>query len=270
MTSIENPASAALAPFALTGKVALITGAASGLGKATAALFLDVGAKVVIADLDHDAARAAADELGPKGPALAIGMDVSDEKAVQAGFAAAAELFGGIDILVNNAAYRGKANTMDMSVAEWDIMHAVCTRGSFLCLREAVRQMRQRGGGAIVNVSSMSAQHPTIFPNMHYDSAKAGVDAITRLAAVEFAADGIRVNSVLPGGMATPGPDKMRAAQAAGGAVIAGPATIPGRNPMGRIADPVEMARAILFLASDAASYINGAELLVDAGFTKG
>ena len=266
MTDTAN----ALAPFTLTGKVALITGAAQGLGRSIAELFLDVGASVVIADLNGDAAQAAAEELAARGPTLGVAMDVSDEAAVQAGFAAAAERFGGVDVLVNNAAYRGKANTMDMSVAEWDIMHAVCTRGSFLCLREAVKQMRGRGGGAVVNISSMSAQHPTIFPNMHYDSAKAGVDAITRLAAVEFAKDGIRVNSVLPGGMATPGPDKMRAAQAAGGPVIAGPALIPGRSLMGRVAQPIEMARAVLFLASDAASYITGAELLVDAGFTKG
>ncbi|MBK6803090.1 SDR family NAD(P)-dependent oxidoreductase [Novosphingobium sp.] len=261
---------AALAAFTLTGKVALVTGAAQGLGRSIAELFLDVGASVVVADLNGDAAKAAAEDLSTRGPTLGVAMDVSDETAVQAGFAAAADRFGGIDVLVNNAAYRGKANTMDMSVAEWDIMHAVCTRGSFLCLREAVKQMRGRGGGAVVNISSMSAQHPTIFPNMHYDSAKAGVDAITRLAAVEFARDGIRVNSVLPGGMATPGPDKMRAAQAAGGPAIEGPATIPGRSVMGRIAQPVEMARAVLFLASDAASYITGAELLVDGGFTKG
>ncbi|MEO8724155.1 MAG: SDR family oxidoreductase [Sphingobium sp.] len=260
----------ALSPYTLTGKVALITGAASGLGKATAGLFLDVGASVIIADLDEAAARATAEEFASRGPVLAVGMDVSDEEAVQAGFAAAAQKFGGIDVLVNNAAYRKKANTMDMSVAEWDIMHAVCTRGTFLCLREAVKQMRGRGGGAVVNISSMSAQHPTIFPNMHYDSAKAGVDAITRLAAVEFAADKIRVNSVLPGGMNTPGPEKMRTAQAEGGVVIAGPALIPGRSLFGRAADPIEMARAVLFLASDAASYITGAELLVDAGFTKG
>ncbi len=266
MTDTAN----ALAPFTLTGKVALVTGAAQGLGRSIAELFLDVGASVVVADLNGDAAKAAAEELAERGPTLGVAMDVSDEAAVQAGFAAAAERFGGVDVLVNNAAYRGKAGTMDMSVAEWDIMHAVCTRGSFLCLREAVKQMRGRGGGAVVNISSMSAQHPTIFPNMHYDSAKAGVDAITRLAAVEFAKDGIRVNSVLPGGMATPGPDKMRAAQAAGGAVIAGPALIPGRNLLGRVAQPIEMARAVLFLASDAASYITGAELLVDAGFTKG
>lgn len=260
----------ALAPFTLLGKVALITGAASGLGRTTTELFLEVGASVVIADLDAKGAAATAEDLSANGPTLGIGMDVSDEAQVQAGFAAAAERFGGVDVLINNAAYRAKANTMDMPVSEWDIMHAVCTRGTFLCLREAVKQMQQRGGGAIVNISSMSAQHPTIFPNMHYDSAKAGVDAITRLAAVEFAKDKIRVNSVLPGGMTTPGPDKMRAAQAAGGPKIEGPALIPGRSLFGRSADPIEMARAVLFLASDAASYITGAELLVDAGFTKG
>jgi len=260
----------ALAPFTLEGKVALISGAAQGLGMEIAALFLDVGASVVLTDINGDAARATADELSTKGPVLGLAMDVADEAAVDTAFAAAASKFGGVDVLVNNAAYRKKASTMDMPVEEWDLMHAVCTRGTFLCLRAAVKQMRGRGGGSIVNISSMSAQHPTIYPNMHYDSAKAGVDAITRLSAVEFARDSIRVNSVLPGGMATPGPDKMRAMEAEGGPKIEGPALVPGRQVLGRIAQPIEMARAVLFLASDAASYITGAELLVDGGFTKG
>ena len=259
----------ALECFALPGKVALVTGAAQGLGKSIVTLFLQAGAHVVIADLNGEAAQATAAELAHLGPTLALAMDVSDEAAVQAGFAKAAAVFGGVDILVNNAAYRNKASTMEMSVAEWDIMHAVCSRGTFLCLREAIKQMRGRGGGSIVNISSMSAQHPTILPNMHYDSAKSGVDAITRLAAVEFGREGIRVNSVLPGGMATPGPNKMYANASAGGPKIEGPATMPGRSLFGRVADPVEMARAVLFLASDAASYITGVELLVDAGFTK-
>jgi NAD(P)-dependent dehydrogenase (short-subunit alcohol dehydrogenase family) len=260
----------ALGAFTLPGKVALITGAAQGLGRTTAELFLDVGASVVITDLDGDAARETAQELSGRGPTLGLAMDVADEAAVQAGFAAAAERFGGIDVLVNNAAYRKKASTMDMSVAEWDIMHAVCTRGTFLCLREAVKQMRGRGGGSIVNISSTCSHHPMILPNMHYDSAKAGVDAITRLACVEFAPDRIRVNSVLPAGMNTPGPKTMKAAEGTGGPVIAGPALLPGRNLLGRVADPIEMARAVLFLASEAASYITGVELLVDAGYTKG
>ena len=260
----------ALAAFTLPGKVALVTGAAQGLGREIAGLFLDVGASVVIADLDGEAAAATAAELSPKGPVLAVTMDVADEASVQAGFAATAARFGGVDVLVNNAAYRRKAATMDMPVSEWDMMQAVTTRGTFLCLREAVKQMRGRGGGAVVNISSACSHHPMIFPNMHYDAAKAGVDAITRLASVEFASDKIRVNSVLPGGMNTPGPKEMKAAEATGGPMIAGPALIPGRNPMGRVAEPIEMARAALFLASDAASYITGVELLVDGGWTKG
>lgn len=260
----------ALTPFTLPGKVALVTGAAMGLGREIASLFLDVGASVVIADLDGEAARETASALATKGPVMAVAMDVADEAAVQAGFAAAAEWFGGVDILVNNAAYRVKANTMDMPVSEWDRMLAVCTRGTFLCLREAVKQMRHRGGGSIVNISSACSHHPMIFPNMHYDAAKAGIDAITRLSCVEFAPDHIRINSVLPGGMNTPGHKNMKAASSVGGPVIAGPALMPGRNLMGRIAEPIEMARAVLFLASDAASYITGVELLVDGGYTKG
>lgn len=255
----------ALGCFALDGKTALVTGAASGLGKSIARLFLDVGASVAVADLNQSGADATVVELDAGTRAVAICMDVSDEHSVRAGFEQAAEALGPIDILINNAAYRNKAETMTMSVEEWDRMQAVCSRGTFLCLRQAVLQMRGRGG-SIVNISSMSAQHPTIFPNMHYDAAKAGVDAITRLAAVEFAADNIRVNSVLPGGMTTPGVANMRASTVK----ITGPATIPGRSVMGRAADPIEMARAVLFLASDAASYITGAELLVDGGFTKG
>lgn len=264
------PDGAALAAFRLDGKVALITGAAQGLGKEVAGLFLDVGASVIVTDLNGDAAMSAAADLSTRGPTFGIAMDVADETAVQAGFAAAAERFGGVDILVNNAAYRRKANTMDMPVSEWDMMLAVTTRGTFLCLREAVKQMRGRGGGAVVNVSSACSHHPMILPSMHYDAAKAGVDAITRLASVEFAPDKIRVNSVLPGGMRTPGPAAMKAAEGTGGPVIAGPALMPGRNLMGRIAEPIEMARAVLFLASDAASYITGIEMLVDGGYTKG
>jgi NAD(P)-dependent dehydrogenase (short-subunit alcohol dehydrogenase family) len=256
----------ALSAFGLAGKTALITGAASGLGLATARLFLEVGASVVIGDLDGEAARAAATELEPLGAVLAVQMDVAEEASVKAAFDVSAERFGGIDVLVNNAAYRRKASTLTMSVEEWDRMHAVNARGTFLCLREAVGQMRVRGGGAVVNVSSMSAERPTIFPNMHYDSSKAGVDAITRLAAVEFGRDNIRVNSVLPGGMATQGGNRIREEHVE----LAGPALIPGRNPLGRIADPLEVARAILFLASPAASYVTGVQLLVDGGFTKG
>lgn len=153
---------------------------------------------------------------------------------------------------------------MTMPASEWDIMHAVTTRGTFLMMREAIRVMRDQGsGGSIVNVSSVSADHPTIFNNIHYDSAKAGVDAMTRAAAVEFAEHKIRVNSIQPGGTASGGAKRM------GSEIqMRGPMTAPGRIPLGRISDPIEQARAILFLASDAASYITGHHLTVDGGYS--
>lgn len=191
--------------------------------------------------------------------------DIADEAQVQALFARASELFDGrLDVLANVAAYRRKADTMTMSAAEWDIMHAVTTRSTFLMMREAIRIMRsQSGGGAIVNVSSVSARHPTIFSNAHYDWAKAGVDAMTRACAIEFAPAGIRINSVQPGGTETGGAK----AVAADALPVAGPMVMPGRIALGRVSTPIEQARAILFLASDAASYITGHHLTVDGGY---
>lgn len=247
--------------YGLSGKSAIITGAASGIGQATAELFTAVGARVVIADINGDLAASAAAKIG--GGAIGIACDVSDSEAVDSMFERALRHFEGrLDILVNNAAYRLKADTMTMPASEWDVMHAITTRGTFLCLRAAIKIMGPQGGGAIVNISSVSAKHPTIFSNMHYDSAKAGVDAITRGAAVEFAKDNIRVNSVQPGGTDTGGGRQVGASIA-----IAGPIMQPGRVLLGRVAQPMEQARAILFLASDAASYITGHHLTVDGGF---
>ena len=247
--------------FGLENKTAIITGAASGIGRATAELFTDAGARVVIADLDGDAAVAAAGEIG-RG-ATGLQCDVADEQSVLECFSRADAVLGGrLDVLVNNAAYRGKAATLTMSVAEWDIMHAVIARGTFLCLRQAVLRMQKQGGGAIVNLSSVSAKQPTTLQSVHYDSAKAGVDAITRAAAIEFAADNIRINSVQPGGTATGGVQKMHAQ-----IKLSGPIFGPGRVALGRTAQPIEQARAILFLASDAASYITGHHLTVDGGY---
>lgn len=249
----------AIEPFTLSGKTAIVTGAASGIGRATALLFAQVGAKVLFVDLDGDAAAAAAREVGAEGMAC----DIADHEQVSSLFAEAKARLGRLDVLANVAAYRRKADTMTMPASEWDIMHAVTTRGTFLCMREAIRIMsEQPEGGSIVNVSSVSAEHPTIFSNMHYDSAKAGVDAMTRAAAVEFGSRKIRVNAVQPGGTASGG----------GAAITAefkpvGPITLPGRIPLARMAQPIEQARAILFLASDAAAYITGHSLTVDGGF---
>jgi len=248
-----------LASFALAGKRAIVSGAASGIGLATADLFHQVGAKVLFVDIEEAALSAAAETAGCPWALC----DISDEASVKALFCRAVELFGGVDVLANVAAYRRKADTMTMPASEWDRMHAVTSRGTFLMMRQAIRIMREQGsGGSIVNVSSVSARHPTIFNNAHYDSAKAGVDAMTRAAAIEFAPDGIRVNSVQPGGTASRGTSTMMDELPA-----RGPMVQPGRIALGRISDPIEQARAILFLASPAASYITGHHLTVDGGY---
>ena len=255
--------------YGLQGQTAVVTGAASGIGKRTAKLFAAVGASVAVADLDEAGAEAVVAEIEHDGGrALAVRCDISDETQVKALFQSTATAFGGVDILVNNAAYRPKADFMEMSVATWDLMHAINTRGTFLCMREAIRLMRTAGkGGSIVNISTIGSLHPTIFNNTHYDSSKAGVNALTVTSAVEFAPDKIRVNAILPGGTDTEGSRKLRSA----GVTTRGPIMIaPGRVPLGRMASPEELAQAILFLASPASSYITGALLPVDGGYAIG
>jgi len=255
--------------FGLTGKVAIVTGSASGIGEATVQLFADVGAKVVVADLNAEGAEAVAMAIRDGGgEAMAVQTDVSDETSVTALFETVENAWGPVDVLVNNAAGRTKKDFMEMSVAEWDAMHHICSRGTFICSRLAIRQMIASGrGGAIVNISSVASIQPMIFANAHYDSAKAGINALTRDMAIEFVQHGIRVNAVLPGGTDTPGSRTMGPRS---NLVIAGPATGPDRRPMGRKGDPSELANAILFLASPAASYITGQLLPVDGGYTVG
>jgi NAD(P)-dependent dehydrogenase (short-subunit alcohol dehydrogenase family) len=258
--------------FGIPGKVAIITGSGSGIGEATAMLMAQAGAKVVVADMDQSAAeRVAVAIQADGGDAIAVTVDVSEEDQVAAMTARAVEVFGGIDVLVNNAAYRPKADFMSMSVETWDKMHAVNTRGTFLCMRETIRVMQAQGkdrGGAIVNVSTIGTALPTIFNNTHYDSSKAGVNAITRTSASEFAGDGIRVNAVMPGGVDTQGSRKMRA-DPSQNFEMKGPIMLPGRMLLG-VAQPIQLASAILFLASPASSYMTGHVMPVDGGYLVG
>jgi NAD(P)-dependent dehydrogenase (short-subunit alcohol dehydrogenase family) len=251
--------------YNLTGKVAVITGAAQGLGRQTARLFAEVGANVVIADINAEAASAAAAEIEAKGGiAAGLNVNVAELASVKALFADVEHTFGQVDILVNNAAHRAKAEFFDMSVEQWDSMQQVTLRGTFFCSREAISRMKAKGnGGSIVNISSVGSVHPTLWGvNAHYDAAKAGVDSLTRSFASEFASEGIRVNSVLPGGMTSEG-----AANVTNTYNIRGPMIGAGRIPLGRIADPMEVAQVVLFLASPAASYVTGQILAADGGY---
>lgn len=258
--------------FALPEKVAIITGSGSGIGKATAMLMAAVGARIVVADLDLDSAQKVAAEICDTGAeAIAVKVDISEEAAVKAMVDCAVAAFGGVDILVNNAAYRPKAPFMEMSVATWDRMHEVNTRGTFLCMREVIRVMQHQGkerGGAIVNISTIGAALPTIFNNTHYDSSKAAVNGLTRTAASEFAGDGIRINAIMPGGVDTEGSRRMRE-DPSQQFQPRGPIMMPGRMLLG-LAEPIQLASAILFLASPASSYMTGHVMPVDGGYLVG
>jgi NAD(P)-dependent dehydrogenase (short-subunit alcohol dehydrogenase family) len=264
MANVPDHEDYSLAPYSLEGQAAIVTGAGSGIGMATAKLFASAGAKVVLGDIDIASAREVADGIAASGgTALAVECDISDEAPVKTMFAAALAEFGRLDVLASVAAYRKKHDTMKMTPEEWDTMHAVTARGTFLCMREAIRLMLESGrGGAIVNVSSVASIRPVVFNSMDYDAAKAGVNAMTLAAAAEFAEHGIRVNAVLPGGTNSGGAGRMGADPVP----IYGPITQPGRVPMKRIAEPIEQARAILFLASPASSYITGQLLAVEGG----
>lgn len=268
MISTESIGSRLATVFSLAAKTAIITGAGSGLGRATARLFADVGARVVVADINAEAAQATVSQIESDGGTASWTLaDVSDEEAVKKLFADAHGDYGSIDILVNNAAYRSKAELFDLTADEWNKMHSITSWGTLLCAREAIHYMRKgNNGGSIVNISSMSAAHTNLWGiNYHYDAAKSGVDALTRGLAGEFAADNIRVNSVLPGGMKSEGGHTISSSFN-----IRGPVMGTGRIPLGRMADPIEVAHAVLFLASPAASYITGQMLAAEGGFLVG
>lgn len=249
--------------FRLDDHIAVVTGAAAGIGRGIAETFAQAGACVVVADLDLTAAQSTASAIVEAGgKAHAIAVDVSHEPAVIALFEEVTERFGRLDILVNNAAIFPKKPFLEVDAAFWDSLQAVNLRGTFLCLREAIRHMKANKGGSIVNISSVSSLQAVVHHNGTYNATKAGVNSLTRTTALEFGADGIRVNAVLPGGIPTPG------ARAASAAIeLKGPILGEGRIPLGGMGDVQDIANAALFLASPAARYITGQLLAVDGGF---
>jgi len=255
--------------FRLDGQTAVVTGAARGIGRSVAELLSAAGARVVVADIAAEGARQVADTLAAQDrEALAVAVDIAEQDSVRALYDATLDRFGRLDILVHSAAIFPKLPLLEISVEDWDRVQAVNLRGTMLVMREAIRRMREAGnGGAIVNVSSVSGEREVVFHNAAYGASKAGTTNLTRVAALEFGGDGIRVNAVLPGGTATEGAREATERMRQAGYELKGPILQPGRIPLGRMGEPLDIAAACLFLASPAARCITGQTLAVDGGF---
>ena len=246
----------------LEGKVAIVSGAASGMGAATARRFAKEGAKVVIADmLEEDGGKVAADITRANGTAEFIRLDVTSEADWKAVVAATVQKFGKLDILVNNAGISGSAVSDLLDTDAWDKLMTVNARGVFLGTKYAVQAMKNSGGGSIINLSSISGNTGQTMTHMGYNASKGAVRTLTKSTAVQFGRDGIRANSVHPGLM----PPMRTSGRTADPATRA--KTLKG-VPLGRAGEVDEVAYAILFLASDESSYVTGAELVVDGGWT--
>ncbi len=240
----------------LVGKVAVVTGAGSGMGAATARLFAAEGAKVVLADITGKQDQVAA-AIG--GEARSITVDVSRAADVQAMLKLAMDSFGRLDVIYNNAGIQGPiAPTADYDDDEFDRVIAINLKGVYLGVKYAIPLMLQTGGGSIINTSSMAAI--VAFPGMvGYCASKGGVSMLTKLVAAEYASQGIRVNAILPGAIDT-GMTQAMPKDYIDGAVAA--------TLMGRIGTPDEIANLALFLASDESSFITGTLTPVDGGYT--
>ena len=245
----------------LTGKVALVSGSASGMGKSEATIFAQEGAKVIVADILEPQGRDTVDAITKAGgTARFVALDVTSESAWQEAVKTAESAFGKLDVLVNNAGISGTYDPELMSTAAWDKIMSINARGVFLGMKYAIPAMQRAGGGAIVNISSISGFVGQDAVHMAYNAAKGAVRIMTKTAAVQNARHNIRVNSVHPGFM----PPMLTSVASADPAL---------REkwlravPMKRAGRVEEVAYAVLFLASDEASYITGTELVVDGGF---
>ena len=247
----------------LEGKVAIITGGANGMGAEECRIFAREGAKVVIADVMEEEGRQVEAEIAESGgDAVFMKLDVTSESDWDAAVEATLARYGKLDILVNNAGISGTHHPDTMSVEAWDTFMDINAKGVFLGMKTVIPQMQSAGGGSIVNISSISGIVGQNVIHMGYNASKGAVRIVTKSAAVQYAPDGIRVNSVHPGAM-----PPMRSSSAARDPDMRSNMVNLG-VPMRRIGRPEEVGYAVLFLASDEASYITGAELVVDGGFT--
>jgi NAD(P)-dependent dehydrogenase (short-subunit alcohol dehydrogenase family) len=244
----------------LQGRVAVITGGGSGIGLATARRFRDEGARVVVVDVDEDAGKAAADEVGGE----FVAVDVTDEEGVRDLFAHVNSVYGSVDIAFNNAGISppDDDSILDTGLAAWERVQRVNLTSVYLCCKYAIPYMREQGRGSIINTASFVALMGAATSQISYTASKGGVLAMTRELGVQFAREGVRVNALCPGPVNTPllqelfAKDPERAARRL------------VHIPMGRFADPSEIAAAVAFLASDDSSFMTANTFVVDGGLT--
>ncbi len=244
-------------------KVALVTGAASGMGLATARAFVEAGAAVTLADINADGARSAAEDLVAAGhQAIGIRCDVADEAEVAAMVEQTVSTFGRLDAAFNNAGVQAPPSDMaDEAAEEFDRVNAINLRGVWACMKHELRRMREQGSGAIVNCSSLGGL-VGLPSRAAYHASKHGVIGLTRSAALEYAPRGICINAVCPGIIETPMVASMLVSQPEAMKELM------KEQPIGRLGRPEEIAAAVLWLCSPAASFVIGHALAVDGGYT--
>ena len=248
----------------LEGKVAVVTGGCSGIGLATVQRFVEEGAKVVVGDIDEQRGKEVTDQLGGPDRATFVPVDVTSKEQVDALFAAAKDTYGSVDVAFNNAGISPPEDDsiLDTDLDVWRRVQDVNLTSVFLCCKHAIPHMRRTGRGAIVNTASFVAVMGAATSQVSYTASKGGVLAMTRELGVQFAREGIRVNALCPGPVNTPmlselfAKDPERAARRL------------VHVPMGRFAEPEEIAGAVAFLASDDASFITASTFLVDGGIS--
>ncbi|MBJ8554811.1 SDR family oxidoreductase [Acinetobacter bereziniae] len=246
----------------LKDKIALITGAGAGIGEATALLFADQGAKVIVSDRDYDNAKKVAEKIGAN--AFAVAADVAKSAEVEVMVKAGVEHFGGLDILVNNAGFGTLGTVVSLEEDLWDSVIDVNLKGVFLCSKFAIPELIRRGGGSIVNLAS-TISVVGIPDRAAYVAAKGGVAALTRAMALDHANEGIRVNSVAPGVINSSYYDKMFKEVEDPAAFKKG---LEARSPLNKMGEPIDIANMILFLASDESTFSTGAMFTIDGGYT--
>ena len=249
-------------PPRLAGKVALISGGARGIGAATARLFAQEGARVVVGDVLEPEGRALEAELTGRGSQAAfVSLDVTREPDWERAVAASVSRFGKLDVLVNNAGISGAGRVEDTTLEEWRRVMEVNATGVFLGTKAAIPALRRAGGGAIVNISSQLGLVGMDDSSPQYQASKGAVRLLTKHTALQYAKEGIRANSVHPGPIVTPMTEKRRADPTISARMVS-------RIPLGRYGEADEIAYGVLYLASDESRFVTGSELVIDGGWT--